>query len=199
MQSMKLSDFAAEKGYESDLVLAVAQALRMGGKTLDSSVSSEEADRLQAVLKAMPTTCCQELVEVMRRIEARLPVEPAPDSAPEVAFLELRAALGSRAQYDPVSPRTPEGRSIATRSGVLAATARWCDGRLLNVTWVGKNGGSGYVVEVRQADRTDDFDIADKLTLERFDASSPIDVITVKKGDQVLAVGGPLAPWLPEC
>lgn len=198
MANMKLSEFATEKGHEPDLVLAVAQALGMGGKTLESSVSSEEADRLQDVMSAMPKSCCQELVEVMHKIEAHLAGESAPDS-PEVAFLELRAALGSRAQYDPVSPRTPEGRTIATQSRVLSATARWCDGQLLDVTWVGKNGGSGYVVVARQGTKTAERGLTDKWKPEGFDPLAAIDEITVNKADRVLAVGGPLEPWPPQC
>jgi hypothetical protein len=169
--------------------------------TLTDSEKDRLLEHLYSVTHRLAAGWGHALVDVLRKIEQRLPPTPTIDPESERRFLLLRESLGPRGPIDEVNPVIAKDE-FPKKKALLPATARWCEGALVDVTWVGVKPDQTYLVTVAQGGLTDHTPWpveGDRFEPADFDQWEPLDQIVVHLSDELIAVGGPIGPWARRC
>lgn len=205
MASTRISDIAREMGVESRELIKWARETGLdvsrGSSTLSDAEEERLLEHLYSVTHKLAAGWGHAMVDVLRKIEQRLPPTPTTDPDSERRFLLLREALGPRGSIDPARPVIL--KDVFTYEGpLLPATARWCDGAVVNLTWVGLKPTEKYEVTFAQSERSAytswPLD-TDRFEPEGFDEWQPLDEIVVRLSEKVIAAGGPIDPWAKRC
>lgn len=205
MAEVRISDIARRMGVESREVIKWANDLGLDVKSASSRISDADYERFQehvySVTNKLAAAWGGAMVDVLEKIEKRLPASVEPDPEAERRFLRLRESLGPRGRIDPAKPVILKD-VVVSAEPIPPATARWCDGYLVGLSWVGDKSAKEYEVTLIQGGDKAKFDWPTdqgRLDPDKFDEWEPIDRIVVRSAGKTVAVGGPIAPRTPRC
>ena len=200
-----IDEIAQEFGLDPKPVLGWAADLSLSPTGAKNTLTDAEGEKLRSHIASVigtvwTSSCCEGLVAAVRDIKELLAGREQLDFTGEQRFLGLRAALGPRRTYDPVTPVGTKN-STATSAPIPGATARWCDGELIGISWAGRKSDAAVnVVIVQGGKEVEALPLKageTRLTTSKPSKSDPIDRLEIKGSDgKTLAVAG-LLPALP--